>query len=121
MVSGNNPSVVEIQCLRDTAWVVISSATVDGTERDTCWKAWTMHCGCHYSSSCGSQAMKNITDHLLTFAVAVQEGQYRLGATVQVQSVERALWHVAQRLILDGHPDTRKASPAQQHFDLPIS
>ncbi len=63
----------------------------------------------------------NITNCLLTFAVAVREGQYGLGATVQVQSVERALWHIAQRIILDGHPDPRKASPAQQHLDLLIA
>lgn len=121
MVRGDNPSVAEVQRLRDTAWLAISTATVDGAERVKCWKAWTTHCDRHYGSSCGPQATKNITDRLLTFAVAVREGQYGLGATVQVQSVERALRHVAQRLVLDGHPDPRKASPAQQHLDLPIS
>jgi hypothetical protein len=60
-------------------------------------------------------------DQLLTFAVAVQEGQYGLGAQVKVQSVERALRHVAQRIILDGHPDPRRSSPAQQSLDLPIA
>jgi hypothetical protein len=121
MVNGNNPTVVEIQRLWNAAWVAISTATVDGTERDKYWKAWTTHCRRHYYSSGGSQATENSTDRLLTFAVAVREGQYGLGATVQVQSVERALRHVAQRIILDGHPDPRKASPAQQHLDLPIS
>ena len=121
MVNGNNPTVVEIQCLRNAAWFAISTATVDGTKRDKYWKAWMTHCRRHYCSSGGSQATENSTDRLLTFAVAVREGQYGLGATVQVQSVERALRHVAQRIILDGHPDPRKASPAQQHLDLPIS
>ncbi len=94
---------------------------MDGTERDKYWKAWTTHCRRHYCSSGGSQALENSTDRLLTFAVAVREGQYSLRATVQVQSVKRALRHVAQRIILDGHPDPQKASPAQQHLDLPIS
>jgi hypothetical protein len=35
--------------------------------------------------------------------------------------VKKALWHVAQKLVLDGHPDPRKASSAQQSLDLPIS
>jgi hypothetical protein len=121
MVNGNNPTVVEIQRLRNAVWVAISTATVDGTERDKYWKAWTTHCRRHYCSSGGSQATENSTNRLLTFAVAVREGQYGLGATVQVQSVKRALQHVAQRIILDGHPDPQKASPAQQHLDLPIS
>jgi hypothetical protein len=121
MVNGNNPTMVEIQRLRNAAWVAISTATVDGTNRDKYWKAWTTHCRRHYCSSDGPQVTENITDRLLTFAVAVREGQYSLGATIQVQSVKRALQHVAQRIILDGHPDPRKASPAQQHLDLPIS
>jgi hypothetical protein len=46
---------------------------------------------------------------------------YGLRATVQVYSVEKLLRHVSQRIVLDGHPDPRKASPAEQHLDLPIS
>jgi hypothetical protein len=60
-------------------------------------------------------------DQLLMFAVAMQEGQYSLGAQVKVQSVKRALRHVAQRLVLDGHPNPHRASPAQQSLDLPIA
>jgi hypothetical protein len=55
------------------------------------------------------------------FAVAVREGQYRRGAQVKVQSVEKALRHVAQTLVLDGRPDPRKAFQSQQALDLPIS
>jgi hypothetical protein len=61
------------------------------------------------------------TDKFLTFAVAVREGQYGPGAQVKDQSVKKALRHVAQKLVLDGHPDPRKASPAQQSLNLPIS
>ena len=62
-----------------------------------------------------------ITDRLLTFAVAVREGKYGLGNQVKVQSVAKALRLVSQKLVLDGHPDPRRASPAQHTLDLPIS
>jgi hypothetical protein len=52
---------------------------------------------------------ETITDKLLTFPIAVREGKYSLGATVKVQSVQRALQHVPQKLVLDGHPNPRKA------------
>jgi hypothetical protein len=61
------------------------------------------------------------TDQLLTFAVAVQEGQYGLRDQIKVQSVEQALRHVAQRLVLDRHPDPQQASPGQHSLDLPIA
>jgi len=121
MVNGADPTVAELQRLRDAAWLAISTATVDGADRVKCWQAWTTHCRNLYGSSGIAPETANITDRLLTFAVAVREGQYGLGSTVQVQSVERALRHVAQRIILDGHPDPRKSSPAQQHLDLPIA
>jgi hypothetical protein len=60
-------------------------------------------------------------DQLLTFAVAMWEGKYGLGSQVKIQSVERALRHIAQGLVLDGHPDPRRASAAVQSLDLPIS
>jgi hypothetical protein len=53
------------------------------------------HCALsHHPSNC-TQASETITDKLLTFAVAMWEGKYSLGATVKVQSVERALRHIA--------------------------
>jgi hypothetical protein len=78
-----------------------------------------MHC--HLFPQAGDKWASVITDQLLTFAVAVREGQYGLEAQVKVQSVERALRHVAQRLVLDRHSDPRRASPAQQLLDLPIA
>jgi hypothetical protein len=69
----------------------------------------------------GSNTGPVTTDKLLTFAVAVREGKYGIGCPVKVQSVKRALRHVSQKLVLDGHPDPRKASPSQQSLDLPIS
>jgi hypothetical protein len=79
------------------------------------------HCALYHHPSDCTQASESITDKLLTFAVAMWEGKYGLGATVKVQSVETALRQVAQKLVLDGHPDPRNALPAQQQLDLPIS
>ncbi len=91
--------------LRIIVWKAVGTATVDGTERARYWRAWTMHCQL-YESVIGRQPLDQDTmDRLLTFAVAVLEGKYGLGNQVKVQSVERALRHVAQKLILDGHPD----------------
>jgi hypothetical protein len=79
-----------------------------------------VHCAL-YGASSDPETKYPDTDKLLTFAVAMREGQYGRGAQVKVQSVKKALRHVAQKLVLDGHPDPRKASPAQQSLDLPIS
>jgi hypothetical protein len=117
-----NPPVGEVQRLQDSAWQAIGAATVDGAERGKYWDAWKDHNRSLYGSEVLAGDMGPVTtDRLLTFAVAVREGKYGRGTPVKVQSVERALRHVAQKLVLDGHPDPRKASPAQQSLDLPIS
>ena len=120
MDAGVHPSLGEIQRLRNSAWKAIGTATVDGADRYRYWKAWTAHCAL-YDPQLDPRATQPTTNRLLTFAVAVREGQHGNGDPVTVQSVERALRHVAQKLVLDGHPDPRKASPAQQSLDLPIS
>ena len=94
----------EVQRLRHTAWQAIETATVDGSERKRWWEAWEDHNTTCYIGG-DSDPTNPTTDKLLTFAVAVREGQYGLGNQVKVQSVERALRHVAQKFVLDGHPD----------------
>ena len=93
---------------------------VDGSERKRSWEAWKHHNTSYYDSN-DADPDKVTTDKLLTFAVAVREGKYGLGSQVKVQSVKRALRHVAQKFVLDGRPDPRKSSPAQQSLDLPIA
>jgi hypothetical protein len=110
----------EVQCLRDTAWQAIGTATVDGAKRNRSWKAWTEHNRSLYGTDAAEHKQVD-TDKLLMFAVAVREGKYGLGGPVKVQSVERALRHIAQKFVLDGCPDPSKSSPAQQSLDLPIS
>jgi hypothetical protein len=67
------------------------------------------------------QAPHIIMDQLLTFAVAMREGQYGNGHKVQVQTVARALQFVSHKFVLDGHPNPQRASPTQHALDLPIS
>ncbi len=115
------PPMAEIVHLRNIAWEAIGTATVDRTKCNHYWRAWTAHCQL-YPKELGSRlTASETTDRLLTFAVTVREGQYGLGSQVKVQSVEQALRYVAQRLVLDGHPDLRQASPAQHALDLPIA
>jgi hypothetical protein len=80
-----------------------------------------MHCGLYHNAPNEIQAPHILTDRLLTFAVAVQEGQYGNGHQVQVQSVARDLRFVSQKLVLDGHPNPQCTLPTQHALDLPIS
>ena len=75
-----------IQCLRDSAWEAIGTATVDGSEWHRYCKAWQTHCGLYQDTTGKIHAPHILTDRLLTFAVAVQESQYGKGHKVQVQS-----------------------------------
>jgi len=122
MATGNGAAVAEIERLRNVAWTAIGSATVDGAVRDRYWIAWQQHCKLFSGSSqTPAEPPDNVEDMLLTFAVAVREGQYGLGRKVQVQSVAVALRAVAQKYVLDGHADPRRASPAQHSLNLPIA
>jgi hypothetical protein len=112
--------MAERERLRNAAWEAIGTATVGNSQWTKYWKAWECHCRL-YQTSCEGKPPADATNMLLTFAVAVQEGQYSLGNTVKVQSVSKALLAVAQKYVLDGHPDPRRSSPAQHALDLPIA
>ncbi len=78
----------EIMRLRNIAWEAIGSAMVDRSECDRYWQAWTAHCRL-YPNNLGSRlSASETTDRLLTFAVAVREGQFGLGDQDKVQSVD---------------------------------
>ena len=122
MAISNGAPQTEVQRLRDIAWKAIGTATVDGAVRERYWRAWENHCRLFPLNERGPNLPpNNVEDMLLTFAVAVREGQYGLGGRIQVQSVEVALRTVAQKYVLDGHCDPRKASPAQHSLNLPIA
>ncbi len=81
-----------------------------------------MHCRL-YPLNCQGPSLPphDVKDMLLTFAVAVREGQYGIGRQVKAQSVTAALRAVAQRYVLDRHSNPRRTSPAQHHLNLPIA
>ena len=93
--------LAEIQRLRDSAWEAIGTATVDGSKRHRYWKAWQMHRGLSQDTTGKIHKPHILTDRLLTFAVAVREGQYGKGHQVQVQSVEFTLRAVDQKYVLE--------------------
>ena len=87
-------------------WEAINTATVDSSIRVKHWSAWTAHCALYGNTA---DPDNPDIDKLLTFAVAMREGKYGLGALVKVPSaVEKVLGHVAQKLILNRHADPRK-------------
>jgi hypothetical protein len=58
---------------------------------------------------------------LLTFAVALQEGQFGLGRQIKFQSVKAALQAISQKYVLDGCSNPRCAFLAQHALNLPIA
>ncbi len=61
---------------------------MDGADRDKYWTAWTAHCAL-YGASLDPETTYPDINKLLTFAVAMREGQYGRGAQVKVQSVKK--------------------------------
>jgi hypothetical protein len=106
--TSNGAHLAEVQCLRDAAWKVIGSAMMDGPAWARYWKAWLEHCRLYPDNHRrNGLPPANIDDMFLTFAVAMWEGKFGLGHQVKVQSVAVALRSVAQKYILDGHPNPR--------------
>ena len=100
MAAGQGSGVAEIERLRNSAWEAIGSATVGKATTERYWGAWQKHCRLYRVSSDGAPPA-NATEMLLTFAVAVREGQHGNGNQIKVQSVSKALCAVAQKYVLD--------------------
>jgi len=119
---GDDPRLDNYQYLRNSAWEAIGNATVDGAERQRHWKAWESHTQAHggnvYLTGISTEAR---TDALLTFAVAIRSGKYGQKHQVGVQSVEKALRHVAQAFVLARVPDPRRQFSTTKEFDRPIA
>jgi hypothetical protein len=95
---------------------------VEGAERDRYWCAWTMHCRLYSQNDrCVGLPPHNIEDMLLTFAVAMWEGQIGLGRQIKVQSVQAGLRAISQKYVLDAYINPRCTSPAQHALNLPIA
>ena len=121
MAFGDDPRLDSFEYLRDIAWKEIGNATLDGAERQRHWKAWESHTTAHNLDLYlrGLSAEKR-TDALLTFAVAIRRGKYGKGYQIGVQSVTKALRHVAQAFVLARVPDPRRQFATGKEFDLPI-
>jgi integrase len=57
---------------------------------------------------------------LIGFAARVRRGYYGRGRTVQAQTPETAVRHVAQAIVLAGYPDPRRSSGSKD-LDLPFA
>ncbi|KAL7531596.1 LOW QUALITY PROTEIN: hypothetical protein ACHAXR_004123 [Thalassiosira sp. AJA248-18] len=99
----------------------IGNATVDGAERQRHWKAWESHTKAHgvdlYLQTVSAEER---TEALLTFAVAIRSGKYGQKHQIRVQSVDKALRHVAQAFVLARVPDPRRQFSTTKAFDRPI-
>jgi hypothetical protein len=93
---------------------------VDDRARTASWRNWTAYTGQaridphmrHYG-----KALKQT--YLLAFAARVRSGIFGHGIQVGAQSVEKALRHVAQTLLLVGYDDPRRTYGAKE-LDLPF-
>ncbi len=77
---------------------------MDGSNWHRYWQAWETHCRLHHNTPGAILPPHILTDWLLTFAVAVQEGQHGNKHQVQIQSIAKALQLISQELVLDRHP-----------------
>jgi hypothetical protein len=66
--------MAEIVRLRNIAWEVIGTATVDRTKCNRYWRAWMAHCRLYHNNLGARPTSSKTTDRLLTFAVAMREG-----------------------------------------------
>lgn len=121
MAVGDDPRLDSYQYLRNSAWEAIGNATVDGAERQRHWKAWESHTKAHgVDPYLRTVSTEERTEALLTFAVAIRSGKYGQKHQIRVQSVDKALRHVAQAFVLARVPDPRRQFSTTKAFDRPI-
>ena len=104
----------------NAAWATIESATVDGEARRAAWTNWS-----RYAQQCQidpwmryfNKALQQT--YLLAFPAQVRTGIYGRAVQVGSQTVEKALRHVAQTLLLAGFDDPRRTYGAKE-LDLPF-
>jgi hypothetical protein len=110
-----------VQRDRNAAWTAITAATLDNVARAKSFNDWT-----NYARESGadpwlrgySKALKQ--EYLLSFAARVRTGIFGRAVQVGHQSVEKALRHVAQTILLAGYDDPRKTRGSSE-LDLPFT
>ena len=105
----------------DAAWTAIRTATVDDARRRTSWGNCAAYAGqCGVDPWLREQSRVEKQSYLLAFAARVRTAGI-FGRAVQVghQSVEKALRHVAQTLVMAGFDNPRRSHGAND-LDLPF-
>jgi hypothetical protein len=105
----------------DAAWAAIGTATVDNEVRRTGWNNWATYAqqGGGVDPWLRTQSKSQKQAYLLAFAARVRTGIFGRAVQVGHQSVEKALRHVAQTLVMAGFDDPRRSHGAND-LDLPF-
>jgi hypothetical protein len=94
---------------------------VDHKNRAKSWASWVAYAGAsNFDPWMRGMDKTNQQQRLLAFAARFCTGIFGNGRKVGFQSVEKALRHVAQALVLAGYEDPRRSYGAKE-LDLPIS
>jgi hypothetical protein len=103
-----------------TAWAEIATATVDDTARSAAWRNWSRYSQeCHIDPWLRFHSKPSKQTYLLAFAARVRSGIFGNAVQVGHQTVEKALRHVAQTLLLAGYDDPRRTYGSKE-LDLPF-
>jgi hypothetical protein len=104
----------------NAAWAAIAAATVDDQARSTAWENWTNYArGCRIDPWMRYHDKQSKQTYFLAFAARVRTGIFGKALQVGHQSVEKALRHVAQTLLLAGYDDPRRTYGSKE-LDLPF-
>ena len=105
----------------NAAWTTIANATVDDDTRRKHFADWTRYAHeCRIDPWLRTHTKASKQFYLLAFAARFRTGIFGNAVQVGAQSVEKALRHVAQTLVLAGYPDPRR-SYGSKDLDLPFS
>jgi hypothetical protein len=104
----------------NAAWATIGTATVDDQARRTAWLNWSSYAReCNIDPWMRSMPKASRQTYVLAFAARLRTGIFGNAVPVGHQSVEKALRHVAQTLVLAGYDDPRRTYGAKE-LDLPF-
>jgi len=105
----------------NAAWATINAATLDDKERSKHFGDWKTYAGaCNIDPWLRYHTKPSKQEYLLAFAARVRTGIFGNAIQVGHQTVEKALRHVAQTLVLAGFEDPRKTHGSKD-LDLPFS
>jgi hypothetical protein len=104
----------------DSAWAAIRNATVDDQARKTAWANWARYAReCRFDPYMRYLPKALQQTYCLAFAARVRTGVFGNAIQVGSQTVEKALRHVAQNLVLVGYDDPRRTYGAKE-LDIPF-